>query len=71
MFYCLLGKEKKSKWKHPQLYDLVTKSLWVFLLNHVMKESLEKCLQISLMMLYNCFEETGMRLLVVMEKSFH
>lgn len=36
-----------------------------------MEESLEKCLQISLLMLYNCFVETGMRLLVVMEKSFH
>lgn len=35
------------------------------------KQSLEKCLQISLIMLYDGFVETGMRLLMVMEKNFH
>lgn len=36
-----------------------------------MEESLKKCLQISLIMLFSCFVETGMRLLAIMEKSFH
>lgn len=42
----------------------------VFFLNCFMEESLGKCLQISLMMLYDCFVETGMRLLMVVERSF-
>lgn len=41
-----------------------------FFFNCFMKESLEKCLQISLVMLCDCFVEKAMRLLVVMEKSF-
>lgn len=47
-------------------------SFWVgfFLLICLVKEDLEKCLQISLMMLYDYFVETGVRLLVITEKNF-
>lgn len=65
------GRKIKANGNILKCVILLWRVCGVFLPNRSMEESLEYCLQISLLMLYNCFVETGMRLLVVMEKSFH
>lgn len=65
------GERRRSKCSIPNCMVVLGEGYFFFFLICLVKEDLEECLQISLMMLYDYFVKTGVRLLVITERSFH